>query len=389
MQYTQQLAVAAPIITFIMMDFYDCLVVCALVLFMVYKKPVTRTTSSGSETVSTTDGGSETSSEQLFSFSREARHDINVAIQEFEKAVANGLAHQRLYNLMGDRFSKLGDLQQCKKLLETMQNDPNVQVTAFNYNTTLHACSVNRQWQEALSVFRDMVDAKIKPDLISFNTLLNAMAKTSQWKPAMAIFNEMPQWGVTPDKLTLNTTIRCCVGEKKWELGVEVFEYFKKLNIAPDMHSYGAIIDCMGKSKRMHSAREYYNELINSGETPTLVVLNAMLCSFCVIRHWREAAKFLGQFEKYGVRPNIRSYTYMIKSVLGTPVSARAVNLLMEALECGLFPSKETYDAMRRSNTNSDLAKLLNQMQISRNPYSFIPNLESYAISPDAYNKAY
>ncbi|CAK0789332.1 unnamed protein product [Prorocentrum cordatum] len=74
--------------------------------------------------------------------------------------------------------------------------DPDV----ISYNAGMSACEKGEQWQRALSLLSEMIEAKSEPDvIISYSAGISACEKGEQWQRALSLLSEMQEAKLEPD----------------------------------------------------------------------------------------------------------------------------------------------------------------------------------------------
>lgn len=71
----------------------------------------------------------------------------------------------------------------------------------------------------AYSIFCDMVEQGVTPDVVSYNALINGLCKTSRVSEAMLLYDEMLTKGCHPDEVTFKLIIGGLLQEKKLAFG--------------------------------------------------------------------------------------------------------------------------------------------------------------------------
>ena len=61
----------------------------------------------------------------------------------------------------------------------------------FNFSAAFSACEKGGQWEQALSLLKEMQDAGVTPDVISPSAAISACEKGGQWEQALSLLKEM------------------------------------------------------------------------------------------------------------------------------------------------------------------------------------------------------
>lgn len=64
------------------------------------------------------------------------------------------------------------------------------------------ACGNAGNWEDAVSLVREMAGNGVPPNFISYSVAISACAKANQYKPALELMKEMKDAGVNPNVVT-------------------------------------------------------------------------------------------------------------------------------------------------------------------------------------------
>lgn len=64
------------------------------------------------------------------------------------------------------------------------------------------ACGSSGNWEDAVSLVREMKDKGVPPNFISYSVAISACAKAGQHEPALALMKEMKDAGISPNTVT-------------------------------------------------------------------------------------------------------------------------------------------------------------------------------------------
>ncbi|CAK0800946.1 unnamed protein product [Prorocentrum cordatum] len=66
----------------------------------------------------------------------------------------------------------------------------------------ISACGKGWQWQRALALLSEMLEAKVESSVIfSYTAGISACEKSEQWQPALALLSEMPDAKLKPNEI--------------------------------------------------------------------------------------------------------------------------------------------------------------------------------------------
>ncbi|CAK0851249.1 unnamed protein product [Prorocentrum cordatum] len=86
-------------------------------------------------------------------------------------------------------FGKATQWQQALSVLRVMVL-AKVVVNVFSYSAGISACEKGKQWQLALGLLSEMCEATVEPDIFSYSAGISACEKGERWQPALALLIE-------------------------------------------------------------------------------------------------------------------------------------------------------------------------------------------------------
>ncbi|KAJ1425554.1 Tetratricopeptide-like helical domain superfamily [Sesbania bispinosa] len=196
----------------------------------------------------------------------------------------------------------------------------------------------NRDFQNALFVYKEMVKAGILPTVHTLNYLLEVLFTTNRVDLALEQFRRMNNKGCSPNSKTFEILVKgliengrldeavtfleqmlklkcqpdfsfytCTIplfcSENKVEEGVRLFKMMKDSDFVPDNFIYGVLIQCLCKNLLLDSAVSLINEMIEGGIPPKHNVFVDMINCFCELGKIDEAIMFLEDKQVHETAP--------------------------------------------------------------------------------------
>jgi len=221
------------------------------------------------------------------------------------------------YNSLIDACARSGEMHRVQPLLEDMTRNglsPNV----ITYSTVIKGyCSANRL-DEAFALLQDMKrGSQLPPDEVTYNTLLDGCARYGLYDRGMAVLKEMCEAGVPPSNFTLSVLVKLATRAKQPAKAFEICDSIcKEYGLHPNVHVYNNLIQaatwCTKGSVRSSGAG-----ISNLGAdlTTALQTVERMFV------------------EK--VRPDVRTYTLLLKCCVAAKQPEQALRLLRTASSLG------------------------------------------------------
>ncbi|CAE7361943.1 unnamed protein product, partial [Symbiodinium necroappetens] len=104
----------------------------------------------------------------------------------------------------------------------------------FSYNAAMSAGAQGGQWQLTRQFFGTMRDAEVMPDMYCYSTLCTAYSAASQWQLAVQLFHSMPA-GVATDAVFYNTAMLAYQTGEQWQPSLQLFEDMRTAKIPADV----------------------------------------------------------------------------------------------------------------------------------------------------------
>nr|KYP76121.1 hypothetical protein KK1_020346 [Cajanus cajan] len=196
----------------------------------------------------------------------------------------------------------------------------------------------NRDFENALFVYKEMVKACVLPTVDTLNYLLEVLFATNRIDLALDQFRRMNNKGCNPNSKTFEILVKgliengkvdeaatvleemlklkCQPGfsfytctiplfcrENKVEEAVKLFKMMKDSDFVPDSFIYEVIVQCFCKNLQLDSAVDLINEMIESGLPPKHNVLVDMINCFCELGKIDEAVMFLEDTQVHETAP--------------------------------------------------------------------------------------
>jgi pentatricopeptide repeat protein len=141
------------------------------------------------------------------------------------------------------------------------------------YHTIIKDLATRKRQPEALAVYSDMRERKVKPSLATFNVLIDVSARTGLVDCATELFREMCSVGVTADKDTYSIVIKgyCVQGDLMQAL--QVFSLMRKRGLSPDVVLFNTVLDAAARKKMTFLGEKVFNDMETSGVEPSASTL--------------------------------------------------------------------------------------------------------------------
>ena len=163
------------------------------------------------------------------------------------------------------------------------------------FSMGISACGRCQLWQEAVSLFRMMVDVDLFPDLISYSSLISSLEKGGQWKQAVHAFTSMLQVGIQVDVIIFSALMSACATSGQWSWALHFFHFMRQLHVTPNVVTYSAMISSCEKASQWQLGLEFFQMATPTDPTDTYTtseIIPDVICYSAAISLCEKAGKW-------------------------------------------------------------------------------------------------
>jgi len=147
-------------------------------------------------------------------------------------------------------YSKNKDLKSALQIYQKMLMDPATFPNNVTYNSLLDCCAKSNDIQMLETVFTEMKNNKIEPDLITYSTLIKGYCMGRKISNAVAMLNIMEKQGIQADEVLFNSLLDGCVKAGEFKIGIQVLEKMHADKIEPTDNTFSLLAKLYTKSGR-------------------------------------------------------------------------------------------------------------------------------------------
>jgi len=197
--------------------------------------------------------------------------DYYCAAGDFEKAYALTKVIQE-QGLQLDSFSLsilIKGIKNCRSMdiaviapfLEFF-HETKIEKDIIMFNSLIDILISMNENQRAHEVYRDLIDEpSIQPDQITFNTLIKGCCKVRNFDQALTYFKEMRQHDIKPNRITFNSIMDLAVKIQDLSSCLYFVDEMNNDEISPDGYTYSIILNGL---KQNNSPPELVNECLEN-----------------------------------------------------------------------------------------------------------------------------
>jgi len=241
----------------------------------------------------------------LKGFSHRKRFDRVWAVHEEMRS--QGLQYSIVtYNALIDACARSGEMSRVSSLLGHMSRE-GIEPNVITYSTVLKGYCQDNRIDKAFEVLEDMKrSANFSPDEVTYNTLLDGCARYGMLERGLALLQDMQDAGVTPSNFTLSVLVKLANRSKRPEMAFELCsEMSHKYHIRLNMHVYNNLIHACTAHGKLVRALEVFEQMLGDR-----------------------------------IRPDVRTYTLLLRACVSGSEPSEAAGLLRAAAGLGGVPPR-------------------------------------------------
>ncbi|KAL6047468.1 Pentatricopeptide repeat-containing protein [Balamuthia mandrillaris] len=278
------------------------------------------------------------------------------------------LPNVAISNALISMYGKCGKIEDARAVFQEMKERNVVTWNSMIAEETEHGCG-----KEALSLFQQMLQASVAPDVVTFTTVLKACSITADLAVGKQVHDLLLRHDLPLD-VALSTALVKMYGKcGKLEDACEAFLGMRQRNAI----SWNEMLAIFGENGQAKNALATFHAMQQQGVPPTAItfvhVLNA--CSQAGLVE-EATACFTAMVEKHGIQPTVEHYALMVELLSGAGMLAEAetlINIMDVPLNAVILKTlhaacRKAKDAERAKRVWKRIRELEAQSQVSTVP---------------------
>ncbi|RCV18141.1 hypothetical protein SETIT_3G276600v2 [Setaria italica] len=216
--------------------------------------------------------------------------------------------------------------------------------TTTTYCKMVHILGKARQFESMVALVQEMGKAGAL-SMDAFKIAIKSFAAAGEIKNAVGVFELMRKNGFDDGVESFNCLLVALAQEG---LGREARQVFDKMHdrYTPDLRSYTALMLAWCNAKNLVEAGRVWNEMLEKGMKPDVVVHNTMIEGLLRGQRRPEAVKMFELMKAKGPPPNARTYTMLIRDHCKRGKMDMAMRCFEEMQEARCQPDVATYTCL-------------------------------------------
>lgn len=170
------------------------------------------------------------------------------------------------------------------------------------YDAMITACNATYQGERALEVFQEMREANVTPSIRTFNLAIGACrgvpgqrVRKEQLDTALSLYNDIWEAGIKPDMFTFGTLMELCASARDGALALSLYNDMEKHRIRANVVIMTSALKALARSKMVNECQAIFRKMVWG---PARLKPNA--CTYRTLaREYREAGELAAALQAY------------------------------------------------------------------------------------------
>ncbi|KAJ3673366.1 hypothetical protein LUZ60_006740 [Juncus effusus] len=215
-----------------------------------------------------------------------------------------------------------------------------------------------------ISAARSVFDRSGHADVISYNSIITACVRNNRPSEALSLFREMQEKKIKPTHVTILNVLNSCALIGTLELGKWVHEFAKKNKFDALIKINTALIDMYAKCGSLKDAIKLFDEMLEK-DTPAW---SAMIISYALHGQSEKAISLFESMKREGIKPDSITFLGVLHACSHNGKVEQGLYYFNKMKDYGIIPSIKHYgcitDLLARSGQLERAYKYINEVPI-------------------------
>lgn len=286
------------------------------------------------------------------------------------------------------RFKQLKKWNLVSEILEWLRTQHWWDFSEMDFLMLVTAYGKLGDFSRAERVLKYMGKKGYQPSVISQTALMEAYGRAKQYRKAEAVFRRMQTSGPEPSPITFQIILKSFVQGDKYKEAEAIFEDLlneKRASFKPDQKMFHMMIYMYKKAGDYAQARKLLAQMSERGIPLSTVTFNSLM-SFET--DYKEVSSIYDQMQRAGLKPDVVSYSLLIKAYGKARREEEALAVFEEMLDAGVRPTRKSYNILLDAFAISGLVEEAHTVFKAMRRHRVEPDLCSYTTMLLAYVNA-
>jgi pentatricopeptide repeat protein len=223
-----------------------------------------------------------------------------------------------------------------------------VQFSVVTFNTMVDACARNGEMSRVTDLLQSMVSQGIEPNLITYSAILKGYCQENKLDAAFELMGNMIKTTkFKPDEIMYNSLMDGCARQGLYDRGISVLVAMEADRVQPSNFTLSVLVKLCSRAKRLNRAFEIVQEISSKYRfKPNVHVYSNLIQASVQNKQLPRGIEVLQQLLGEGIRPDVRTYSLLLRGCVAAGDSVAAAGLMRAAAGLrGVLPQLVGYAA--------------------------------------------
>ncbi|KAM7470366.1 hypothetical protein LguiA_008549 [Lonicera macranthoides] len=253
-----------------------------------------------------------------------------------------GLLRTQDLNIVLRHFGKLNRLKELSQLFEWMQQ--NGKISAFSYSSYIKLMGKSLSPVKVLEIYNSIKDESTRNHVSVCNSVLSCLVRNGKFESSITLFRQMKQDGLVPDIVTYSTLLAGSAKVKNgYSKALELVDELKQNGLQMDDILYGTILCVCASNNQLEDAESYFKQMKDEGHSPNVFHYSSLLNAYSLDGDYKKAETILEEMKSAGLVPNKVILTTLLKAYVRGGLFEKSRELLNELQALGYAEDEMAY----------------------------------------------
>lgn len=252
----------------------------------------------------------------------------------------------------------------------------------LTYEILLNGMASFGSSRDGVFMVEEMYRSGYRPLFRSLSGVLDKSLELGILRDSLTLLNLMLRFNYYPMPFTAKRLIGSLCGSGMFREAHFLFslllEKNRKYFQVACRYSHNQILWALCKCGQLSNALAFFGSLEKKGVVHNESTYTALIYGFCGARLWEDTFRCLALMEIVGRKPNVKTYTVILKFLCDDGKIKEALRLLNKVEE-GCFPDLITFNILLRELCHQDMLGMMYALLGHINQKGFSPNQFTYA----------
>lgn len=201
-------------------------------------------------------------------------------------------------------------------VLSKLEDDGLKPDTIF-FNAVINALSESRNVEEAMKIFKKMMESGCKPTIRTFNTLIKGYGMIGKPEVSLKLLDLMlREENLKPNDRTYNMLAQAWCNNDNIEEAWNVVYRMMRYGLRPDVVTYNTLVKGYTQNGETGRAERMILAMLNNKVSPNQRTCGIIVNGYCKEGNMEDALRFVFRMKELGVPPNLFVFNSLIKGYL-------------------------------------------------------------------------